>query len=120
MKPPLFHIALYEPEIPQNTGNIGRLSLGPGAMLHLIHPLGFRIDEKAVRRAWLDYWKSVQLKEHDTTKIYCSIKRITLLMLEISSSIQETTETSIKIIESFFTLFIFQFFISANIHEMNY
>ena len=62
---PLFHIALYQPEIPQNTGNIGRLSLGTGAMLHLIHPLGFQIDEKAVRRAGLDYWKSVQLKEHE-------------------------------------------------------
>ena len=64
MNQPLFHIALFEPEIPQNTGNIGRLSLGTGAMLHLIHPLGFQIDEKAVRRAGLDYWSSVQLKEH--------------------------------------------------------
>ena len=58
------HIALYEPEIPQNTGNIGRLCLGLGAQLHLIHPLGFQIDEKAVRRAGLDYWKHVSLREH--------------------------------------------------------
>ena len=58
------HLALIRPEIPQNTGNIGRLSLGIRACLHLVHPLGFRIDEKAVRRAGLDYWKDVALVEH--------------------------------------------------------
>ena len=62
---PELHIALYEPEIPQNTGNIGRLCLGLGARLHVIHPIGFRMDEKAVRRAGLDYWKHVDLQEHD-------------------------------------------------------
>ena len=56
MPPPLLHIALVWPEIPQNTGNIGRLCLGVGARLHLVHPLGFQTDEKAVRRAGLDYW----------------------------------------------------------------
>jgi len=61
---PVLHIALLEPEIPQNTGNIGRLCLGTGARLHLIHPLGFQIDDKAVRRAGLDYWKNVDLQEH--------------------------------------------------------
>ena len=61
---PLFHIALLEPEIPQNAGNIGRLCLAVGARLHLIHPLGFQTDEKAVRRAGLDYWKLVEVQEH--------------------------------------------------------
>lgn len=61
---PRFHIALLNPEIGPNTGNIGRLSLGLGARLHLIHPLGFRTDEKAVRRAGLDYWKHVDVVEH--------------------------------------------------------
>ena len=61
---PSFHIALVEPEIPQNCGNIGRLALGLGARVHLVHPLGFRLDEKAVRRAGLDYWKHVDLQEH--------------------------------------------------------
>jgi tRNA (cytidine/uridine-2'-O-)-methyltransferase len=60
------HVALYHPEIPQNTGNIGRLCLGIGARLHLIHPLGFDIGEKAVRRAGLDYWKYVDLMEHQS------------------------------------------------------
>jgi tRNA (cytidine/uridine-2'-O-)-methyltransferase len=59
-----FHIALLEPEIPQNAGNIGRLCLAVGADLHLVHPLGFQTDEKAVRRAGLDYWKHVTVTEH--------------------------------------------------------
>ena len=62
------HIALVEPEIPQNTGNIGRLSLGIGARLHLVKPLGFDISEKAVRRAGLDYWKNVDIQVHESTK----------------------------------------------------
>ena len=62
---PLFHIALVHPEIPQNTGNIGRLSLGVGARLHLVKPLGFDITQKAVRRAGLDYWKDVDLQIHE-------------------------------------------------------
>jgi len=62
---PAFHIALFEPLIPQNTGNIGRLAVGLDVPLHLIHPLGFKIDEKAVRRAGLDYWRDVKLVEHD-------------------------------------------------------
>lgn len=64
---PLFHIVLIEPEIPQNAGNIGRLSLAVGARLHLVHPLGFQTDEKAVRRAGLDYWKHVDVVEHPDT-----------------------------------------------------
>jgi len=52
------------PEIGPNTGNIGRLCLGVGARLHLVHPLGFKTDDKAVRRAGLDYWKHVDVVEH--------------------------------------------------------
>lgn len=58
---PPFHIVLVYPEIPQNTGAIGRLCVGTGCALHLIEPLGFDISEKAVRRAGLDYWKDVHL-----------------------------------------------------------
>ncbi len=61
---PHFHIALFEPEIPGNTGNIGRLSLGLGVRLHLIEPLGFDISERAVRRAGIDHWKQVDLQVH--------------------------------------------------------
>lgn len=58
------HIVLLEPEIPQNTGNIARLSAATQCPLHLVGPLGFRIDEKAVRRAGLDYWHLVPLHRH--------------------------------------------------------
>jgi tRNA (cytidine/uridine-2'-O-)-methyltransferase len=54
--PPL-NIVLYQPEIPQNTGNVGRSCLAAGAHLWLVRPLGFRIDEKHLRRAGLDYWQ---------------------------------------------------------------
>ena len=51
------NIVLIEPEIPTNTGNIGRLSLASGSKLHLVKPFGFEIDDKRVKRAGLDYWK---------------------------------------------------------------
>ena len=65
MSEPLLHLVLFHPEIPPNTGNVGRLAVGYDLVLHLVHPLGFDIDEKAVRRAGLDYWKSVRLVEHE-------------------------------------------------------
>lgn len=61
----MLQIALWEPEIPPNTGNIARLCAATGCPLHLIGPLGFRIDEKSLRRAGLDYWESVDLHRHD-------------------------------------------------------
>ncbi len=64
------HVALYHPEIPQNTGNIGRLCLGVDATLHLVHPLSFDTSEKAVRRAGLDYWKHVKLVEHPNEEAF--------------------------------------------------
>jgi tRNA (cytidine/uridine-2'-O-)-methyltransferase len=57
----MFHVVLIEPEIPPNTGNIGRLCLGTGAHLHLVEPLGFSIDDRTLKRAGLDYWKDVQV-----------------------------------------------------------
>ncbi len=58
------HIALIEPEIPGNTGSIGRVCVGTDTPLHLVGKLGFAIDEAAVRRAGLDYWPKVQLRQH--------------------------------------------------------
>lgn len=60
------HIVMVEPEIPQNTGNIARTCAATGAKLHLVHPLGFDISEKAVRRAGLDYWDKVEIEEHES------------------------------------------------------
>lgn len=61
----MFHIVLFEPEIPANTGNIIRLSANAGMQLHLIKPLGFELDDKKLRRAGLDYheWATIQLHE---------------------------------------------------------
>jgi tRNA (cytidine/uridine-2'-O-)-methyltransferase len=61
---PLLHVALVEPEIPPNTGNIARLCAATFTRLHLIGKLGFRTDDKAVRRAGLDYWREVDLHYH--------------------------------------------------------
>ncbi len=60
----MFHIVLYEPEIPPNTGNIIRLCANTGACLHLIHPLGFQLDDAKLRRAGLDYREWAELREH--------------------------------------------------------
>ena len=74
------HIVLHEPEIPQNTGNIARTCAATGATLHLIEPLGFKLDEKQIKRAGLDYWHLVDvrtykdyetfLKENNYPKVY--------------------------------------------------
>jgi len=64
MTEPRFHIALFQPEIPQNTGNVGRLCAITGTRLHLIHPLGFTITDRHLRRSGMDYWKSLDLREH--------------------------------------------------------
>lgn len=61
-----FNIVLYQPEIPQNTGNIARTCVLTDCKLHLIKPLGFDINEKQVRRAGLDYWKDLNLEIHDS------------------------------------------------------
>jgi len=55
------NIVLFEPEIPENTGNIGRTCVAAGTRLHLIEPLGFRLNEKSIRRAGLDYWKDLDV-----------------------------------------------------------
>jgi tRNA (cytidine/uridine-2'-O-)-methyltransferase len=81
----MFKIVLYQPEIPPNTGNIIRLCANSGSSLHLIHPLGFRLDEKSLRRAGLDYsdladvqeYKSMEefLEQPDIDRVYaCSTR----------------------------------------------
>jgi len=57
----MFNVVLVEPEIPPNTGNIGRLCLATGSRLHLVKPLGFSIDDRALKRAGLDYWHEVDV-----------------------------------------------------------
>lgn len=67
---PPAQVVLVEPEIPNNTGSVGRTCVATGCVLHLVHPLGFDIDEKACRRAGLDYWPRVNLTEHADLAAY--------------------------------------------------
>jgi tRNA (cytidine/uridine-2'-O-)-methyltransferase len=66
----VLHVALWEPEIPPNTGNIARLCAATGAELHLIGRLGFRLDDRSLRRAGLDYWDAVTIHRHDTLEAF--------------------------------------------------
>lgn len=59
------HIVLYEPEIPQNTGNIARTCAATGSVLHLIKPLGFSLEDKYLKRAGLDYWRMMRYEVHE-------------------------------------------------------
>lgn len=64
----MFHIVLHEPEIPANTGNIGRTCLVTGSKLHLIEPLGFILNDKNLKRAGMDYWKDLDVVRYDCYK----------------------------------------------------
>jgi len=66
----MFHLVLFQPEIPANTGNIIRLCANTGARLHLIHPLGFLMDDRRLRRAGLDYHEYAEVAEHDTFEAF--------------------------------------------------
>ncbi|OGX68628.1 MAG: tRNA (uridine(34)/cytosine(34)/5-carboxymethylaminomethyluridine(34)-2'-O)-methyltransferase TrmL [Paenibacillus sp. RIFOXYA1_FULL_44_5] len=61
-----FHIVLVEPEIPANTGNIARTCAATGTYLHLVHPLGFSLEDRYLKRAGLDYWSAVNMEHHDS------------------------------------------------------
>ena len=60
----MMNVVLYEPEMPANTGNIGRTCVATGTRLHLIEPLGFKINEKALKGAGLDYWDKLEVTEY--------------------------------------------------------
>jgi tRNA (cytidine/uridine-2'-O-)-methyltransferase len=69
------NIVLVEPEIPMNTGNIGRLSLASGCDLHLVKPFGFDLDDKRVKRAGLDYWKHISLFIYENIDEFYAINK---------------------------------------------
>ncbi|MGB5667740.1 MAG: tRNA (cytidine(34)-2'-O)-methyltransferase [Maribacter sp.] len=68
-----FNIVLFEPEIPNNTGNIGRLALASNSNLHLVKPFGFELDDKRVKRAGLDYWKHISLNIYEDVDEFFSM-----------------------------------------------
>ncbi len=69
----MLHVALWEPEIPPNTGNVARLCAATGARLHLIGRLGFRLDDRSLRRAGLDYWHAVDVVRHVTFEDFAQV-----------------------------------------------
>ena len=78
------NIVLFEPEIPNNTGNIGRLSLASGANLHLVKPFGFELDDSRLKRAGLDYWKHISLTIYNSIEDFYA-QNITKKMVYFSS-----------------------------------
>ncbi len=90
MSEPLLHIVLYQPEIPQNTGNIGRTCVAIGAKLWLIRPLGFRVDDRSLKRAGMDYWQHLDWEVADSwdairrqlpeAQVWCLTKAATRLV----------------------------------------
>jgi len=76
----MLHIVLFEPEIPYNTGNIIRLSANTGAVLHLIHPIGFAWDNAKLRRAGLDYYEWVRVQHHTSLQAFCDATAYTRLL----------------------------------------
>ena len=71
MAPPL-QIILFQPEIPQNTGNVGRLCAFTGARLHLVKPLGFSLEDRYLRRSGMDYWQHLDLRIHDSWEAFAA------------------------------------------------
>lgn len=90
----MLNIVLVEPEIPNNTGNIGRLSVGTESRLHLIHPFGFVINDKNLKRSGLDYWVHLDVAEYQNVEEWMTqIKdksRVFLMSSHASKSIYET------------------------------
>ena len=98
-----FNIVLIEPEIPMNTGNIGRLSLASGAALHLVKPLGFDLDDKRLKRAGLDYWKYISVNIYENIEDFF-LKNKDANMVYFSSSATKNY-TTINFKDNMFFLF---------------
>lgn len=97
------NIVLIEPEIPMNTGNIGRLSLASGAALHLVKPFGFDLDDKRLKRAGLDYWKHISVNIYENIEDFF-LKNKEANMVYFSSSATKNY-TTINFQDNMFFLF---------------
>ena len=87
-----FNIVLVEPEIPMNTGNIGRLSLASGSALHLVKPFGFELDDKRLKRAGLDYWKYISVNIYENIEdFFLNNKEANMVYFSSSATKNYTT-----------------------------
>ena len=98
-----FNIVLIEPEIPTNTGNIGRLSLASGSSLHLVKPFGFELNDKRLKRAGLDYWKHISINIYENIEDFY-LRNKGADMVYFSSSATKNY-TSINFQDNMFFLF---------------
>ena len=98
-----YNIVLIEPEIPMNTGNIGRLSLASGSNLHLVKPFGFELNDSRLKRAGLDYWQHISLNIYDSTDEFFSLNKDKSMVF--FSSHAENTYTSINYQDEMFLIF---------------
>ena len=98
-----FNIVLIEPEIPMNTGNIGRLSLASGANLHLVKPFGFELEDSRLKRAGLDYWKHISLNIYEGTDEFFSLNKDKSMVF--FSSHAKNAYTSINYEDDMFLIF---------------
>ena len=102
---PYLNIVLYQPEIPANTGNIARLCGAAMVRLHLIHPLGFRVDDKHLKRAGLDYWHEVDVTHHDNFNTFLDSDSDIASRLICFSKFAEKEYTKANIIKGGYLLF---------------
>jgi tRNA (cytidine/uridine-2'-O-)-methyltransferase len=100
----MVNIVLYQPEIPQNTGSIGRSCAVLGARLHLIRPFGFRLHDPQFRRAGMDYLEQIQLVEHASWKNFCSSLEASARVI-LTSGAGETVYSSFEYRESDYLVF---------------
>ncbi len=97
MPDPRFHIVLLNPEIPNNTGNIGRTAAATGCRLHIVHPIGFDMSLKARRRAGLDYWHLVDCREHESWPAFLDAERPQRVWLYTTKSSRPHWEASFEL-----------------------
>ena len=90
------NIVLHEPEIPANTGNIGRTCVATGSSLHLIKPLGFQLDEKHLRRAGMDYWKNLDLHIYEDWEDFCQKNPGAKVYFATTKAHQQYTDVSFE------------------------
>lgn len=92
----MIHIVLHEPEIPANTGNIGRTCVATGARLHLIEPLGFTLDEKQIKRAGLDYWRFLDITTYKNYDDFLNKNKEACIFMATTKAKKVYTQVSYK------------------------
>jgi tRNA (cytidine/uridine-2'-O-)-methyltransferase len=101
----VLNVALYQPEIPANTGNIARLCGAAEIRLHLIHPLGFKVDDRHLKRAGLDYWNEIDVRQHESIAAFLSSEEGLASRLITFSSHAELDYTKASVKRGYYLLF---------------